>query len=118
MHDLGANLLQELVQRIDILVLTSSEGDVVETDARLHEAFPGVLWIAATNAEGSATAHAIVEALSVEDGFETESREQLLVEGTGAFEVARCEHDMGDTVDVVGHGSSILLTRLWPAGCR
>src|SRR5439155_27369983 len=83
---------------------------VVEPGAELHEALvtPAVPGLDA--ADRRPPAHAVEEAVGLEDGPEAEEAEQLRVKGQAGVEVAYGEHDVGDAVDFEasrpGHGAT------------
>ena len=107
----GAEPRDQLVAAIHVLARARAEADVVQADPALVEAVGAVGRVRRAQAEGGATAHAVVEAVPVEDRLQPEGREQLAVEGARPGEVRDRDEGVGDPVDLDVHGRAQLESR-------
>jgi hypothetical protein len=72
----------------------------MEADSGTVEALAAMGLVGAHDADGGAATDAIEVAVGVEDGLQSEGRQQALVEGQAGVVVADRQHDVGNAVDL------------------
>src|SRR5256885_15481550 len=88
MDDLRADPDQELVHGVHVGPLAGAEADVMEADAELREALVAPTVLRLDDADRRPPAHAVEDAVRLEDGRQAEEAEHLLVEGQASLELA------------------------------
>ena len=93
-HDVGAELAQKRVQRVDVLAPSRPEAQMVDPGGGFQVLHVDVLGVRAANPERRAAADVIDEVLGAHgDGSQAEKRHQLVIEGDA----------LGDAIDPEDH---------------